>query len=119
MSKIKNIIVALGVFTMMIGSGFAMDNNPPTEPVKVVFETEVVADAPMQAPYTGKIAYMDSSFNCIEVENFNHCTTVNTGIECQISISGQLYYLYTYVENPITNVWECKDPLYALLHSIK
>ena len=114
MNKFKKFIVALGVFTMMIGSGFAMDNNPPTEPVKAIVDTEAVEEAPQQTQYMGLVAYKDAFGNCINIPNPMHCTTTVGGPRCTIKIAGIDYDLFTAVQDPLTLEWSCNEPLYEI-----
>ncbi|SFJ39668.1 hypothetical protein [Myroides guanonis] len=111
MNKIKNIIVALGVFTMMIVSGFAMDTNPPTEPVKVVIETEVVEEAPQQVLMG--YGYKDGSGNCVfhSAVPPQNCSIMNNGDICTIEIDEILYPMYFMTRPSTSSPWICVLPL--------
>ena len=116
MNKIKKFIVTLGVFTMMIGSGFAMDINPPAEPIKVAVETEVV-ETNLQTPtaYTGRIGYIDIFNNHVEIlPSPTHCSLDKVYPECKMLIGGALVQLYTFELDLITLQWRCTQVLYRL-----
>ena len=113
MKHLFKFIVALGVFTMMIGSGFAMDNNPPTEPVKkAVVETEAVEEAPQQVlmgygyyNHITKECVFDSAVPPID------CSITNTGLQCTINIGGINYLMFLVVRTSVSDPWVCTIPL--------
>lgn len=113
MNKIKKIIVALGVFTMMIGSGFAMDNNPPAEPVKkAVVETEVLEEAPQQIQMG--YGYKDGSGNCVFIAFGTPptgCSIMNNGDICTEFRDGAARNLYLFVRESPSHSWVCTFPL--------
>ena len=114
MKILKTVIAAVAVFAMTIGSGFAMDNNPPAEPVKGIVETE--ADAPMQTPYVGPVCYDDAFGNKVIILNppSMHCTVTITDERCTIEIDGILKPLYSAFYDNTTNTWLCLLPLYKI-----
>ncbi len=103
-------MLTLVVFGMAIVSGFAMDTNPPTEPVKVVVETEVaIADF--------GYGYQNDLGECILLEEGilpSNCSILNTGIACMDVINGVPYHLREFTKNPNTNQWECENFLYVM-----
>ncbi|SFJ19795.1 hypothetical protein [Myroides guanonis] len=109
----KNTLLSTVVFGMAIASGFAMDNNPPTEPVKKVVEIEVVTE---EAPETLQMGfgYVDSLGNCVQYTGPlpSDCTIDQTADQCTVTVGGIIRHLYIAVKNPITNVWSCITPLY-------
>ena len=105
---------------MMIGSGFAMDNNPPTEPVKGIVETEAVEEVPQQSQpkHLGLYAYKDSFDNCIGIPSVDlpagtmNCTVTITINRCTVDIMGVERDLFVGFYNETTNTWTCGLPLY-------
>ena len=114
--NVHKVIAAVAVFAMTIGSGFAMDTNPPSEPVKVVVETEVV-ETNLQTPtaYTGRVGYIDIFNNHVEIlPSPTHCSLDNDYPECKMLIGGTLVQLYTFEFDLITLQWKCTQVLYRL-----
>lgn len=108
MNKIRNIIVALGVIAMMIGSGFAMDTNPPTEPVKTTVEIKVEDD--VQSSLVG-YGYKDLFGNCVHqgtLESLSNCLPSNTGDICIDTSNRDLYFMSRETEH---DDWVCGLPL--------
>ncbi|SFJ34992.1 hypothetical protein [Myroides guanonis] len=115
MNKIKKFIVTLGVFTMTIGSGFAMDINPPAEPVKGIVET--VAEAPQQTQpvHSGPFYYEDASGNAVQLSAPfpTNCTLFNTEIECLWEVDDVPVRLYgARYFNMLELKWKVIFPLY-------
>ena len=116
MNKIRNIIVALGVFAMMIGSGFAMDTNPPTEPVKTTVETEVVTDNLEKTTFLneGYGYYDDVLEKCVLLSEGTlgpDCSTVNPGTICTEDINNIPHTLYFMSRISANDPWICGLPL--------
>ena len=112
MKKLKTVIAALGVFAMTIGSGFAMDINPPTEPIKGIVETEFVEEAPQQALMG--YGYKDGIGNCILISEGappTGCSIMNSGPQCTITIGTNIYNLYLFVRATTSHPWNCVVPL--------
>ena len=109
----KNALMSTVVFGMAIASGFAMDNNPPIEPVKKVIETEVVTEESSEVLQTG-YAYMDSSGDCIQFLGTPplDCTPIVSVIACTVNVGGSSKHLYEASFNTELNKWECVRPLF-------
>lgn len=116
MKNILKVIVALGVFTMTIGSSFAMDTNPPTEPVKTTVETEVAKET--QPTILSGLAYKDDFGNCVwhmQTSIPDGCSKINSGVECLETISGVVRHLFSAELDTSTNTVTCIDPLFKVL----
>lgn len=117
MKNILKVIVALGVFTMTIGSSFAMDTNPPTEPVKTTAETEVVINDLEQPPVLEEgYGYKDNSGNCFYLgatPPLTDCHPENTGIICSTYVVefGDIRDLYHMSRDNENSPWICGDLL--------
>ncbi len=112
----KNTLLSTVVFGIAIASGFAMDNNPPTEPVKKILETEIVTE---EAPTTilDGVAYMDGE-NCVGVSTEPlppGCSTTGNGPACTAFISGLNRHLYKATYDNVTKEWICINPLFEEL----
>ncbi|SFJ23352.1 hypothetical protein [Myroides guanonis] len=110
MKHLFKFIVALGVFTMTIGSGFAMDNNPPAEPVKTTVEMEVAEEAPQQV-LVG-YGFKDAFGNCFFLMPGNPptgCSVNNPGPACTITIGGVAYPLHQFTRATAISPWICGD----------
>lgn len=107
----KNALLSTVVFGMAIASGFAMDNNPPSEPVKKVVETET-----MQTVVN--YGYIDANNDCVfymvEPENPT-CSTVESIAACTVTVGFNTYHLRLVTKDPITNEWNCGALLYEIL----
>lgn len=115
MKNILKVIVALGVFTMTIGSSFAMDTNPPTEPVKTTVETEVVTNNMEQpTPFKEGYGYKDALGNCVLITEGSpgtDCSINNFGVICTESVLGVNQNLY-YMSRPTEHDnWICGNLL--------
>lgn len=110
--NLHKVIVAVAVFAMTIGSGFAMDNNPPTEPVKAIVETEVVEEAPQQVLMG--YGYKDAFGNCVFHDQLpppTDCSIMNDGPQCTINIGGDNYLLFLVTRASTSSPWICTIPL--------
>lgn len=95
---------------MTIGSSFAMDTNPPTEPVKTTVETEVVEEAQPLINY----GYKDALGNCVLITTGSlegDCLPTNPGLKCTDLIGGVNRDLYEMHFDNNTNKWVCGVPL--------
>lgn len=112
----KKALLSTVVFGMAIASGFAMDNNPPNEPIKKVLETEVVTEeAPEQA--TPIMAYRDALGNCVLVYTGiapTGCSEISGTIACTSFIAGATRHLRELVFDNDTEEWTCGALLYKI-----
>lgn len=113
MKNISKIIAVLGIFAMTIGNGFAMDNNPPTEPVKVTVETEVVEEAPQQV-LMGYGYYNHDTDECVFLSVLppsEDCSILNDGPICTINVAGVDYLMFVVTRPNTSSPWNCTIPL--------
>lgn len=115
MKNLKTVIAAVAVFAMTIGSGFAMDNNPPVEPVKGIVET--VAEAPQQTQpvHSGPFYYEDASGNpvLLSAPLPTNCTLAVTINDCMWNVGGNLVRLYAAIYFDMFELrWKVIFPLY-------
>ena len=112
----KNALLSTVVFGMAIASGFAMDNNPPAEPVKKVVETEVVTEEAPEVIIPG-VAYMDALGNCVGYYMGPlppNCSTTVTLNPCTQIIGGIVRHLRQATFDTNTNKWTCGALLYRI-----
>lgn len=107
--NLHKVIVAVAVFAMTIGSGFAMEINPPTEPVKAIVETEAVEEAPQQV-LMGYGYYNHITGDCVflgPLPEPEDCSVMNFGPKCTIEIDEVFYDLYLVSRTSTSNPWTC------------
>lgn len=112
----KNALLSTVVFGVAIASGFAMDNNPPTEPVKKVVETEAVNREAPEAIIAG-VAYMDALGNCVGYSIGplpQDCTPIITENACTVFIAGAIRHLRQATFDTNTGKWTCGNLLYKI-----
>ncbi|SFJ88884.1 hypothetical protein [Myroides guanonis] len=115
MKVLKTVIAAVAVFAMTIGSGFAMDINPPAEPVKRIVETVAEAPQQMQPVHTGPFYYEDASGNAVQLSAPlpTNCTLAVTSIDCIWNVGGNLVRLYAAIYFDMFELrWKVIFPLY-------
>ena len=103
-------MLTLVVFGLAIVSSFAMETDPPAEPVKTTVETEVVEDVQPSINY----GYIDASNNCVHVgtlDPLSDCLPTNFGPKCTEVIDGLNRDLYRMHFDGVNNVWICGDLL--------
>ena len=98
-------MLTLVVFGLAIVSSFAMETDPPTEPVKTTVEIEVVED--IQSPLVG-YGYYDSVLDeCVFLAPGTpgvNCLPTNTGVICIDTANRDLYFMSRATEH---DPWVC------------
>ncbi len=110
--NLHKVIVAVAVFAMTIGSGFAMETNPPTEPVKAIVETDVIDEVPQQV-LSGYGYYNSDTEEChfLSVEAPIDCSILNSGSICTVNIGLNTYLMFLVTRPNTSSPWTCTIPL--------
>lgn len=110
---VNKAMLTLLVFGFAIISSFAMDNNPPTEPVKkAVVETEVAEEAPQQA-LMGYGYYNHITKECLLFEGPTpeDCLITNSGPQCTVNIGLNTFLMFLVTRPNTSSPWTCTIPL--------
>ena len=112
MKNIFKFIAILGIFAMTTGSGFAMGNNPPTEPVKLNVETEVAEEAPQQV-LSGYGYYNHITDECLflSATPIGDCLISNPGPQCTVNVGIDTFLMFEVSRASINDPWACGDPI--------
>ena len=103
-------MLTLVVFGLAIVSSFAMETDPPTEPVKTTVETEVIEEVQPLISY----GYIDASSNCVYLgilPSSSDCLPSNNGDVCTEIIDLLSRDLYEMHFNNVTQKWNCGEIL--------
>ena len=112
-SFLNKAMLTLVVFGLAIVSSFAMETDPPTEPVKTTVETEVVTDNLEKTTFLEEgYGYKDASDNCILISEGSpeiNCSPTNLGNICEEIPDGEdePHTLYFMSRDTPPSPWVC------------